>query len=81
MTILRPFTSCYHTCSTNDPSFTIGNCQVRFLVLISNHSVTTYSALGVTHVSWKGAMTSSAVEGKYYYFLGLVTCSLVAQVT
>ena len=46
--ILRPFTSCYHTCSTNDPSFIIGCCQVRFSVLIFDHSATTYSALDVT---------------------------------
>ena len=48
--ILRPFLSCYDTCSTNDPSFKIGCCQVRFLVLIFDHSATTYSALDVTHV-------------------------------
>ena len=51
--ILRPFTSRYHTCSTKDPSFKIGCCQVRFSVLIADHSATTYSALDVTHVSKK----------------------------
>ena len=49
--ILRPFTSCYHTCNTKDPSFVIGCCQVRFLVLVFDHSVTTYSALNGTHVA------------------------------
>ena len=48
--MLRHFTSCYHTCSTNSPSFVFVSCQVRFLVYISDHSVTTYSALDVTHV-------------------------------
>ena len=42
--ILGPFTSCYHTCNTNDPSFVIGSCQVRFLDLIFDHSIITYSA-------------------------------------
>ena len=31
--VLRNFTSCYHTSSTNYPSFVIGSCKVRFLVL------------------------------------------------
>ena len=48
--ILRPFTSCNHTCITSDPRFVIFSCQVSFLVLISNHSVTTSSALKGTHV-------------------------------
>ena len=42
---MRPFTSCKHTCSTDDPSFIIESCQVRFQVLIYNNSVTTYTAL------------------------------------
>ena len=48
--ILRHFLSCYDTCSTNDPSFIIGCWQVRFLVLIFDHSATTYSALDLTPV-------------------------------
>ena len=51
-----------NTCSTNDPSFIVGNCQVRFLVLIFDHSVTTYSALDVTHVEillWRTLTTNS----------------------
>ena len=48
--ILRPLISCYDTFSTNDPSFIIGCCQVRFSVLTFDHSATTYSALDVTHV-------------------------------
>ena len=47
--ILGPLTSCYHTFNTNDPSFVIGSCQVIFLVLTFDHSVTTYSALDETH--------------------------------
>ena len=49
--ILGPFTSCCHTCNTSDPNFVIGSCQVIFLVLIFDHSVTTYSALDGTHVT------------------------------
>ena len=49
--VLRNFTSCYHTSSTNYPSFVIGSCKVIFLVLFFYHSVTTYSALDGTHVS------------------------------
>ena len=48
--IFRTFISCYDTFSTNDPSFKIGCCQVRFSVLIFDHSATTYRALDVTHV-------------------------------
>ena len=51
--ILGPFTSCYHTCKT-DPSFVIGSCQVRFVVLIFDHSGTSYSALNGTHVPCEG---------------------------
>ena len=52
------------TCNTNDPSFVIGSCQSRFLVLIYDHSVTTYIALDVTHVcatycSWSPMSASS----------------------
>ena len=47
---MRHFLSCYDTCSTNDPSFIIGCLQVRFSVLIFDHSATTYSALDVTPV-------------------------------
>ena len=49
--ITRPFSTWEHTCSTNDPSFEIEIGQVRFLVLIFDHSVTTYSALAGTHVN------------------------------
>ena len=48
--ILRPFTNCYHTCSTNEPSFVMGSCQVRFLVLIFDYSAITYSALDGTQM-------------------------------
>ena len=58
--ILVHFTSCYHTCNTNDPSFVIGSCQVRCLVLIFNHSVTTYSALDGTHVG--GAALERSID-------------------
>ena len=57
--ILGPFISCYHTCNSNDRSFVIGSCQVRFLVLISDHSVTTYSALDGTHVTVQCAKTKT----------------------
>ena len=70
--ILRPFTRCYHTCSTNDPSFTIGNCQVRFFVLIFDHSVTTYSALDVTHAVFLGHVWCTAVPKPCMANLGLV---------
>ena len=49
--ILRPFSSCYYTCSTNVPSFVIGSCQFRFLVFILDHLVTTYSAMDGTQVN------------------------------
>ena len=41
-----------------DPSFVIETCQVRFLVYIFGHSVTTYSLLAGTHVgSWSRGFT------------------------
>ena len=67
--ILRPFISCYDTCSTNDASFIIGCCQVRFSVLISDQSANTYSALDVTHVS--SALEDFSwnwQECKFYFF-------------
>ena len=72
---LRLFISCYHTCSTNDPSFIIGSCQVRFLQLIYDHSVTTYSALDGTHVSplchkkTRLALTAYSVYANYFLFV------------
>ena len=65
--ILEPFTSCYHTCNTNDPSFVIGSCQVRFVVVIFDHSATTYSALDGIYVSFK-------VSGRVCLLIGEIIC-------
>ena len=60
--ILKLFTSCYHTCSTIGPSFIIVCCQVRFSVLIFDHSATTYSTQDVTH-----AYAQEALHQSLYY--------------
>ena len=54
--ILKSCKNCYYTCSTNEPSLMIKSCQVRFLVYIFGHSVTTYSVLAGTHV--RGGVSS-----------------------
>ena len=67
--ILGPFTNCYHTCNTNDPSFVIGGCEVRFVVLVFDHSVTTYSALDGTHVlTWPSSVNTWNTEGQWKHF-------------
>ena len=53
-----------NTCSTNYPSFIIGFRQVRFSVLIFDHSATTYSALDVTHV-WMLELKPIAMLGRF----------------
>ena len=56
--ILRSFLRCYDTCSTNDPSFKIGCCQVRFSVLIfeqlSHHLQCTGCNTCVSLPRWPG---------------------------
>ena len=72
--ILKLFSVCLNTCGTNDPSCEIGSVQVRFLVLnLDPSSVTTYSALAVTHVS------DSILSPKTFWWINPDKCWCVLQ--